>query len=230
MKNLNYKNLNKRKIITDFKSFNEGLITSYSYHKIKELIENKLNQYNLKYEIELTSNNIYLKLNLNDKNKQLFNDLISILNVTGYYISNWNQDNSVLKSKKLTLIDFLNTKNVIELYLNKKYDFEDNSIKTILYHVTTKEKYDKIKKIGLTPKTNNILENHSDRIYLFDNLDECYEYIKIKRKTTTNDYIILRIDLRLIDKIKLYLDPKYELFDGAYYTYDNIEPFAIEKY
>jgi hypothetical protein len=55
--------------------------------------------------------------------------------------------------------------------INKKYlikemliDFEYKNISK-LYHVTEKNKINKILKIGLTPKTNSKISEHPERIY-----------------------------------------------------------------
>lgn len=221
------KELIKSKIITDFSIFiKEGLIHSFSYNKMEKSLHDLFNKYNLDYDIIL-NNNLTVKLYLSN-NDRLFTDLEKLQNVSGYYISNWKDSYSEYKTELLTREKFRNL-NYIEIIFNKRYDFVDDSINIYLYHVCEESKINKILEKGLIPKSNNIIEWHPERIYLFDNIKGCENFIKERNKIKKSNYKILKIDLRLIDKIKLYKDPKYNDKYGALYTYDNIDPISITK-
>jgi hypothetical protein len=219
----------KSKIITDFSLFvDEGLIYSYSYDKVIEKIQNLMNKYDIDYDIALDFG-IHLKIKLNNNRFYFYNDIKKLLNVAGYYISNWKNTYEPFKIKKLNIDDIKNN-NYLELILNKRYDFVDNSINIFLYHVSEKSKLDKILKQGLIPKSNNMIENHPDRIYLFNNVESCENFINEKNEILNinrEDYIIFKVDMRLIKKIKLYKDSKFNDKYGALYTYDNIDPISL---
>lgn len=111
---------------------------------------------------------------------------------------------------------------------NKRFDFEDKGIKTKLYHLTNKKYLSKIKNKGLIPKSKKIIDNHPDRIYLFDSIDNLENfYENIKHFNNNYESIKLEINVKSLPKLKLYKDVKFPNYD-AYYTYDNIPPYSIK--
>jgi hypothetical protein len=71
-----------------------------------------------------------------------------------------------------------------------------------------------------------------------NNLDGALEFKKLLNEMYHDKILrILKINTKLINKIKLHYDPTYfvdekEYYDDsfkAYYTYDNISPYAIEE-
>jgi hypothetical protein len=82
-----------------------------------------------------------------------------------------------------------------------------------------------IKKNGLINKSKNFVENHPERIYFFYNIEDGYDYANFKNLF---DFSLLKIDCKTLNNIKLFEDPKYYPYVKAYYTYDNIPPYAIE--
>ena len=64
---------------------------------------------------------------------------------------------------------------------------------------------DKIKKQGLVPKTKNLIEKHPERIYLFFDEDDAKNYTVIRDlySEEDSDFVLLKIDSRLLKNIKL---------------------------
>lgn len=203
----------------------EGLIQSWEYDKILSILEKKFN-----VKCNLTDFCLEIIFDRADITKDITDNLTQILNLSGYYISNYYIDNNKEKGS-LSLKEWFSNYNQIKLQLNKKFDSDSNGIPLKMYHVTKKENIDRIKKQGLKPVSNSKIEKHPDRIYLFDNIESAsyYKNDLIEMYNLNDiDVIILEIDTRLINKIKLYEDPKFcgENW-GAYYTYSNISPFSI---
>lgn len=237
MKLYGFLELLKQKQLSEFNCslLIEGLIKSVDYDKVISIIGNLIEKLNINASCKMYKGNdrLILTIDENDiyKKKEFYPELLKILNVTGYYISNYKiNKNSELQKGTLDFPIFI--KNEPILYLNKKYDIikyeKKNGISTnipeFLYHVTKKEYLNKIEKSGLISKTENFIQNHPERIYLFKNLLDCYDFISNRN---IENPIILKIDVKVLYHLKLYEDPKYCGIE-AYYTYDNIQPFALE--
>jgi hypothetical protein len=211
---------------------NEGLINSVSYTIFEEKLRDLLNKYEIEFEINRLPE--YIKLDIVvKKNKFLYNDLISLLNLCGYYISTYVGDDEK-EEKTLDIYAYMNNKS-LTIFFNKKYDFEESGIKVFMYHVTDSSLKNKILKDGLVAKSKKKIENHPERIYLFDSLNDAKEFAEEIRTNLGVDFmskeikpIILKVDMRIVKNIKLYTDPKYPNKD-AYYTYDNISFMALKE-
>jgi len=202
----------------------EGLINSWSYDKLLIVLKKQIN-----FNYNLTDYYIEMIINRSEITKEIIDKLIQVLNLSGYYISNYYIDNN--KEKGIPLLkEWFSNYDQIKLQLNKKFDSDSNGVPLKMYHVTEKQYIDRIKKQGLKPISNSKIEKHPDRVYLFDNIESAYYYKNdlIERYNLNfDDVIILDIDTRLINKIRIYEDPKFGEDWGAYYTYSNISPFAI---
>jgi hypothetical protein len=97
-----------------------------------------------------------------------------------------------------------------------------------IYHITDVKFLDKIKSIGLKPKTLNKRSNHPERIYF--SLNEKANNIlwkNMKYHYENNSGILLTIDTTKLDNT-FYNDPNFK--DSGIYTYGNIPPSSIIKY
>ena len=82
-------------------------------------------------------------------------------------------------------------------------------------------------------KSKKKIEYHPERIYLFDSLEDAKFYadeIKLGVDFMAKEIkpVIIKVDMRIVKNIKLYIDPKYPGKD-AYYTYDNISFMALKE-
>ena len=220
----------KEKKLTEFNYdlLNEGLIMSVNY----DVFINKMNiiikKHDLKGYCDLYVGKDRIIIQIDDENiqkKKLFYDEFNnLLSQSGYYISNYKINNKVYIGD-MDILKFIKNSNLI-IYLNKKFDSEEGNIPEFLYHVTENKYLEKIEKRGLINKSKNFIEKHPERIYLFGKIEDCYDYIEFKDLI---DFSILKIDIKTIKNIKLFIDPKFWPTIKAYYIYDNIPPYSIEK-
>lgn len=131
----------------------------------------------------------------------------------------------------LSKLHLLPPKTTIMFNLEAKHGHEINDIQkthSVLYHITPTKNVEKIMKIGLTPRTQNKIANHPERIYLGTNLKELQSGLLNAMKMTTEekDWTILKIDTSFFTKpgVKLFTDPMY---DFGMYTLSNIPPYYI---
>ncbi len=104
------------------------------------------------------------------------------------------------------------------------------------YHLTPDINIDEIKRVGLKAKTENKLENHPERIYLFLNPEsESSKYLaaqlwnQSRQKGRIQNYYLLEIDLNQLPGHKYFSDPSSGIssFVGIY-TEQSIPPSAIK--
>ena len=211
----------------------EGLIHSVDYDFFCEKLEDSLKNYDVDYEITQKEKFVMLQINLKDINHKIIDKKLHELNSNmGYFTSNLidvkldDKIKSILISKNKEFI----------FYFQKRFDVPKGT-PNMLYHSTTEQYYEKIKRTGLTTKSQNMVSDDLDRLYLTDNLAEALDFctqkrffIKKKYKDTglfnmnIDKWIVLEIDISSIPDIKLYKDPKME---NSYYTYDFIPFYSI---
>ena len=128
----------------------------------------------------------------------------------------------------------------ITIVFEAKYDTEIDVKGSNLYHVTPDFYWDKIERIGLTPKSQSKLANHPGRIYLvksdeYPELEGSQSDIAdladiIADASSNKDRIeqmyVLQIDPSKLNS-KFYYDPNFQMGIGVW-TYGNIPPTAIK--
>jgi hypothetical protein len=223
----------------DDKLLNEGLIKSWEEDDFIKFLDKILNS--LKYHIEIDDETIILRIfdfnkTLNHKGlkRNLFEKIQQLIRQSGYYISglfNNHFDFSDKYNISFNLVNFININDdKIYMEFNKKFNSEIG-IPEYLYHITYPIYIEKIKNNGLIPKSNKIIDNHPDRIYFTSNITDAIKFARSKYVTTNSkdfiDYIILRINTKKLNKIKLYNNPLKIPNTMMFYTNDNIPPYAI---
>lgn len=212
----------------------EGLIRSVDYDFFSDKIKDLLLKYNCEYEIKTTEEYIGLIINTQNINKKQFEkQLTHFINNMGYFESNIIDIDAVNKIK--SILDSKNHNFLI--FFQKTFDIPKNTPDR-LYHTTTKYYYDKIKKTGLTTKSQKMISDDLERIYFTDDLAEALDfciqkrffykekYRKIKNFNMDIDsWVVLEIDISSIPNIKLYRDEK---MDNSYYTYDFVPWYSIK--
>lgn len=132
--------------------------------------------------------------------------------------------------------DKLKPNTIYELQFEKKYDDDFSKQlrqhESILYHVSPTYYAEKIKHIGLTPRSRNGMFDYPDRTYfIIGSAKEIIPYVvseldaSLANKMNNGKYCVMTLDLKRIpENVKFYLDPnsKYSV-----YTYDNISPNSI---
>ena len=234
--------------IQDFPSelVNEGLIRSFDY----DIFVDKLNKLFKKYgktksvTIDQNHQGVLITFENHTFNKHLLTEFLSLLNVCGYvmsyyYYEYFNFDKVTIGKPGENAI-FNKKYDLMMINIIKKYDIENyKGLPEYLYHVTERKNIEKILKKGLIPKAKNKIEEHPERIYFTDNIDGANDFrtmLQYSMNFNIEDLIILKINTKLLNKIKLYYDPTFfETEDEyennsykAFYTYDNISPYSIE--
>lgn len=208
--------------------FKEGLIKTYPF----DFTLQRLGKYG---SVKLISNKIYLGLKKEYFNK--IDGLIKYLDTLGYFAATF----KILdKDKEISPENYKNFGNVKEVLsaidnaqhiwieIEAKYDESSEHNFSFFYHLTTKSVLNKIKKQGLTPKSNSKKSYHPERIYIVDDLKSLrqllVQFSEIENKDLS-DYVVLKIDYDLTNRPKIYNDPNFLNF--GYYITDNIPPTAI---
>ena len=217
-------------------SLNEGLLMTYPADKVVRYIQKKYNLDDDSVELHIDDGEYILVSKKLDKN--LFDNVESILKLGGYYQADGNIDDYYTYEKiyEENIFDKLKQSGEIEY----------------LYHLTPSINDKKIQIMGLIPRSRNYRFKYPDRIYLLSNGDSkflhnmcatLYQPIFLKMmnqvlkkeidrslldKKKIKEYSIYRIDFSKVEDIKLYRDPNARGFD-SYFTMDNIRPEWIEK-
>ena len=204
---------------------NEGLIMSYPADKVVRYIQKKYNLDDDSVELYIDGGEYILVSKKLDKN--MFDNVESILKLGGYYQADENIDDYYTYEKiyEENIFDKLKQSGEIEYF----------------YHLTPSINDKKIQTMGLIPRSRNYRFKYPDRIYLLSNGDSmflkliCKELIKPIllfgtefEKNKVKKYSVYRIDFSKVENIKLYKDPNVRDFD-SYFTMDNIRPEWIEK-
>ena len=121
-------------------------------------------------------------------------------------------------------------------YRQGKEMFPNKHWKGKAYHLTPDISIDEIKRVGLKAKTENKLENHPERIYLFLNPEsKPYKYLgaqlwnSSRHKRRIQNYYLLEIDLTQLPGHKYFSDPASGISSWiGIYTEQSIPPSAIK--
>lgn len=173
---------------------------------------------------------VLLTLDLGDYGN--FKKILQVVNLIGWYPTLIRGFETEYKrySNKLIKTLFL-ISDFVNIGFEKKYD-QKVSVPKIIYHSCPIERLEKIKKIGLTPKSKSKLAYHPDRIYFSDSKKELYWLTSLlfdkgeDKEHISGNYVILEIDTDKLKNIEFYLDPNFE---WGVYTLSNIPPSAIKE-
>lgn len=164
-----------------------------------------------------------------------FEKLLPLLSNLGYFISYMEiyGEDIVIKDRynEKVVKNSFNNEKIYSIYLEceAKFDQKVNKIPDILYHITPLRNWEKIKKVGLVPKSRSKKSYHPDRVYLGKDETHIIQLApKFYQSTGLDRWVLLKIDTEMIpgDYLKLYYDPNFKY---GYYTLNNIPPQAIEK-
>ena len=217
------------------KMLKEGLILSHDITKYKSIITTKLDQFGVKYDIEVIDK-LEFDLTLYNPNK----DIIDIINhysfTIGYYPSYcWiTLDSGMKNSFKWSKFKYNSKISILKIKYESKY--EDGQYKNsiicpdILYHLTHQDNKMSILKKGIYPKSKNRISDHPRRICLFEEIENYLSILKFLKYSDNidniyKDYMLIEINCSK-DKLILHTDPTYRL---GWFTYDNINPLNIKS-
>lgn len=219
----------------------EGLIKTIDSKKAVQILQKMFGKYEVEFDIEdgnysTDSFSFIDVIFYNPKPEEYPNLIINTIKVfqnLGYYPASIKRPNAFRgdKMSQERLDYFLERGGAIEIHFEPTYSDEKPQFK-YLYHATPAFRYEKIKRIGLVPKSRSKKTKHADRIYFATNPRDARliaamlaNYEKRFQYEEKKPYIILRINTESIPNFKIYQDPAWEL--GVYST-SNIPPSAIE--
>ena len=137
--------------------------------------------------------------------------------------------------EKYNRLEFLNSLirgKLLTIQLEPKFEPELSVYEyPILYHLTLTSKIEKIKKIGLVPKSKEKISNHPDRIFMTSSLDSCKTIADRfhKLNKNTSKFTILKVNFKSSydnnTSIRLFQDPNFK--DGVF-TLSNIPSKYLE--
>lgn len=219
----------------------EGLIKTVDINKAAQIITNTFGDLPGS-DIINTNNDIQVKLKIQYPdletskylNSQIYDQniskLLQLANNLGYFPALFaykkhgeTQHEKYSNSKLRQVIDEVEPDFLI-FNFEKKYD-EIIDVPEFIYHITDIKYLNKIKSIGLTPKTKAKVSDHPERVYF--SLNKKYAlnlWEKMKIFVQKEKGIILTIDTKGLDNT-FYNDPNFA--NKGVYTYNNIPPTNI---
>lgn len=211
----------------------EGLITSVSPEYIEEYMSRWCDCLN-KTTYRLKNNSI-LECRISSKiDKEDFDKIFKISNNLGWFPTNLLYFGKFKPEKEVFVLnkfqELLDSEYFpISIMFEAKYHTEIKNLPKILYHITNNKNLEKIFSIGLTPREKSKLSKHPERIYFTLTLEDC-QFLKMDfQNRYKEDYTILQVDIKNLDKeIKFFQDPYF--FEKGIYTYQNIPYKIIKKY
>src|SRR3990167_721669 len=122
-----------------------------------------------------------------------------------------------------------NLQKIIYILLEAKFDLEidEKDWPDKLYHVTRQDVLHKIKKIGITPRTESKKSTHTERVYFAKNYNSAkIIYHQFKKDYSNQKFAILEINPKLVNYLRLFDDPNFKGY--GYYGLVNVPPDAIK--
>ena len=152
--------------------------------------------------------------------------LLQFANMLGYFPSYIWVDNEgdAWNDEVENELSLLKEEFVVMIKFEAKYDIELSVIPKFGYHITNRQKLDKIKNTGLSPKAGGKLSPHPDRVYLAYNEDDAKKLLPAMSKHIT-DFALLKVALHGIRGLRLFSDPNF--FRRGFYSLVNIPPDRI---
>lgn len=211
----------------DFPRIVEGLIVSASLDKAESIMQRNLTSLDGIIGVVSEQRGI-IKVHINEKLDEIqLNYMLKVADMLGYYPAGIGNGWEYSKFNKETALNVKEGYGKYKIFFEAKYD-KVVYIKEDLYHVTTKDKLEKIKKYGLTPKSMSKISEHPDRIYLaVDAMGAEFIRDTLESHYPKRELVTLKIYISKIRDHKFMEDPNFEQY--GVYTYQNIPPNSIEE-
>jgi hypothetical protein len=214
-------------------SLDEGLTKSYP---MSSAITNLKRMWDLGGKILFEIEDASIKMVIRDviDKEELDSRLWHICNVLGYFPTHVSTPKTNFKYDYDNTVKLLGTK--FAIYFDAKYDRElsYDEIPDIVYHISPSKQDTKISEMGLSPRHNDKMSTHPDRVYLTYSAKSAIGLLGNEKFTLDKDgnaikqFTLYEIDLKPIkhqQKLRFYNDPIYE--KSGIYTPDNIPPTSL---
>lgn len=234
------KNINKyNKFIKTFQPFeiNEGLIKTQDPLTVMSIFPRLVLGRNLNVMVNYNNQKIEIECFQIDKDDATF--VLSLIANFGYFVADVFSPNNYSKFDEKSFLEvyfYLNNKIDIIFFIEPKYDIKLKNIPQFLYHSTLVDYVSNILKIGLVPKTKNLISNHPSRVYFSDTINKSIIFSRFSKSMHHKQMNILEIDTTKIglinnfdgskEEIKIYKDCNF--VGKGFYTLDNIPNNAIK--
>ena len=198
---------------TDRKYITEGLTCTYSIGKLKSILFRKYDFSKLGI--------VWGELDMNPNSSNI------IAPLTGMYNKTEDTDNWYFFT--------LDTPLFLTFRAKFNAEYKKTSVPRYLYHIAPVRVLNKIRKQGLTPRSNGRISSHPDRVYLFVEYPYNWKEIadEFRKSGREEEYVLLRIDKEKLNKeTKFYYDSNVMYSNIAIYTLEPIPAnaiFAIER-
>jgi hypothetical protein len=159
-----------------------------------------------------------------------FKFLVQLVNNLGWFFSTVSINNQPWTKFDLSNLMITTSQpfDNITLQIEAKFDIEEKDVPNVLYHATPTNNVQKIKEIGIAPKSKSNIAYYGERIYLASDINNL-EHILIPHLSEINgikDWTILSVNTSptLSSKLRWFKDPNYP---RGYYTLTNIPPQSL---
>ena len=213
-----------KEVITESESkvlIGEGLIKTVNPKRFVDVLE-KWNK-NIKIKYHNDGENLgFVSIFFLERRKELVDKINKLMNNYGYFPSTWFDINNNRMGNYLEGVDYEKLRNI---HYEPKFDIEYIPQSRYMYHITDEKYLDKIKKIGLIPKTNSKIGYHPERIYLAKSINDAKNISDLMGNFIAKEnQVFLKIDLQNL--IAFFMQDGQ--FYGGVYTMNNIPPSHIE--
>ena len=168
-----------------------------------------------------------------EKMKQFFNYINNFRYIiSGIYYKKKSGEDDTIKFDENILFGFMNNVDQFDfLFINLEAKFDilldKDKWPDKLYHLTRQNVLEKIKKIGITPRTHSKLSAHSERVYFAKDEDSAEViYNQFKKLYPDQKFALLEIDPKQVKHLRLFDDPNFK--NLGCYGLVNVPPNAIK--
>lgn len=185
-----------------------------------------------------------LKYGIGD-NKVVIKDIIHTSDACGWYLADmryFTRDGNVqnIEVRNMDNVNFedptfVHTPLFLTFRAKFNAEYKKTSVPRYLYHIAPVRVLNKIRKQGLTPRSNGRISSHPDRVYLFVEYPYNWKEIadEFRKSGREEKYVLLKIDKEKLNKeTKFYYDSNVMYSNIAIYTLEPIPAnaiFAIER-
>lgn len=206
----------------------EGLIRTHNLQKTIDYLQTNLYLGDGVEYKEYKNGTFFAKFYGDILCSELLEELLRVTNNFGYIPAVYRTKDWKVHKFNETEVDH-NISDIFDIIFSPKYSLPVNvkDLPSILYHVCNLRNIEKILKIGLVPKSNSNFEAYPSRIYFATNVDSLKKIIKnpaFKKKSTSDEYCILSINIDKLNDVDFYLDTASS---NSIYVVQNIPPSAI---
>lgn len=216
-------------ILVDIFPLQEGLISSIDSQTVIRHLQRSFPIVTGEVLPGVSDNTFIIMVTIPSGNKQVLRNIISRMDVYGWFPSSYSavEDKWYKEYHPVKILDaYERSTKGLQLQFEAKYDSQSN-IPERLYHATPLKYVNKIKKIGLVPRSFSSLATHPDRIYLADNQRNLVNVLipHMTAMRNNKEWAIFEVVVGdITPKIRIYRDPAY---GHGYYTTQNIPPSCI---